>query len=188
MEMILAATLCIITISTFESDEDPLFTDPIMIQLLTDFQAAPTANHNTSDAYDWRRRYYAVIGYLAEAQRLYQSRNRNLFKDPFVPASPATMSNTQDLGTLLDSSDVQTLKDVYYIVTGTATANDSVPPERKSSRAINLPFLRPNERLTWDRICPQKVLFPRSLCAPGICDHHSAGLIPRIDEEDTTTT
>lgn len=188
MEMLLTATLCIITISTFKSDRDPIFTDPIMIQLLADFQAAPMASHSTSDAYNWRRRYYAVIGYLAETQRLYRYHHRDLFKDPFVPASPATISNTQDLATLLDNSDVQTLKDIYYIVTGTATANDSVHPERKSSRAIDSPFLRPNQRLTWDTICPQKVLFPYSLCAMGTCDHSSAGLIPRIDEEGLTTT
>lgn len=186
MEMMLAATLCVITISTLSCDENPLFTDPVMIRLLTDFQTAATTDCVASGAYDWRRRYYAVIGYLAEAQRLYRSRNRDLFKDPFVPASPATMSNTKDLAELLDDSNVQMLKDVYYIVTGSATANDSTPADRKSSRAIRLPFLRTHERLTWDRACPQKILFPHSACALGMCGHF-AGLIPRINEEETTT-
>lgn len=182
-EMLMLATLCVMMASAINTSNNDTIYNSTFIHLLRDFQSAPTADYTPQTKWTWKRCYYALVGYMAEAQRIYNFPDGEPF--PFAPVRQELASHQLGSPILLDRYNVQILKDVYYLVTGSATPMDQVPPPEKSSRAINLPYPRlPDEHLAWSRVCPQTVLFPFSKCALAECDHF-AGIFPGFSANET---
>jgi hypothetical protein len=104
----------------------------------------------------------------------------DIMADVSAPTDGRTHASTMEIAGLVDEVDVQMLKDVFYIVTGDTTWDDtdsSVSPTDKSARTDGVPInAEEEEELTWAPHCPT---MDSKECGMGVCSHYT-GLTPLI--------
>ena len=171
------AVLAVLIASSVNTNDDRWLEDSALIATLKGFESGKVTPYRHDEDHGWRKHCLMAridLGVVGDMWSANTSTFRTRF---FCSVGAPAEGNVSRVGDTVDRCGVQSLKDIFYVVTGARTPRDTcvVHPWERSSAVDLIPTGR-EEVLTWDHECPT---VDSAECWVGMCDH-LMGVIPLI--------